>query len=90
MARAGGELRELSYGKNVLFAHGLTRGDRIFALLGRVPELYVAALGTLKAGMTFTPLFAAFGPEPIRARMEIGEATALATTAAAYRRKIAA
>lgn len=69
--------------------HGLVRGDRFYSLLGRRPELYVAALGALKAGLTFTPLFSAFGPEPIRARMEIGAATALITTAALYRRKVA-
>jgi acetyl-CoA synthetase len=74
---------------NVLAAHGLERGDRLFALAGRVPELYAAALGSLKAGLAFTPLFAAFGPEPIRARMEIGEATALVTTEALYRRRVA-
>jgi acetyl-CoA synthetase len=73
---------------NVLAAHGLERGDRLFALAGRVPELYAAALGSLKAGLAFTPLFAAFGPEPIRARMEIGEATALVTTEALYRRRV--
>jgi acetyl-CoA synthetase len=55
-----------------------------------VPELYAAALGSLKAGLAFTPLFAAFGPEPIRARMEIGEAVVLVTTEALYRRKVAA
>jgi acetyl-CoA synthetase len=33
-------------------------------MAGRVPELYATALGTLKAGMIFTPLFSAFGPEP--------------------------
>lgn len=74
---------------HVLTARGLGRGDRVFALMGREPALYAAALGTLKAGMTFTPLFAAFGPEPVRARMEIGEASALVTTAAQYRRKVA-
>jgi acetyl-CoA synthetase len=93
-----GSRRDLSYAElagdaarfaNVLAAHGIGRGDRVFALLGREPALYVAAMGTLKAGATFTPLFAAFGPEPIRARMEIGEATALITTEALYRRKIA-
>ncbi len=73
----------------VLRDHGLVPGDRLFALAGRVPELYAGALGTLKAGLTFTPLFAAFGPEPIRARMEIGEATALLTTETLWRRKIA-
>jgi acetyl-CoA synthetase len=75
---------------NVLSAHGLKPGDRLFALAERVPELYVAALGTLKAGLVFTPLFSAFGPDPIRMRMEIGEATALVTDAGTYRRKIAA
>ena len=31
-------------------------GERVFALAGRIPELYVAALGTLKAGAVFSPL----------------------------------
>ena len=75
---------------NVLKAHGLEPGDRVFGLADRVPELYISALGTLKAGMIFSPLFSAFGPEPLRTRMEIGEANALLTTASIYRRKIAA
>ncbi len=75
---------------NVLKAHGLHPGDSLFGLMGRVPELYAAAIGTLKAGMVFTPLFSAFGPEPIRMRMEIGEAKVLLTTASLYKRKIAA
>jgi acetyl-CoA synthetase len=73
---------------NVLAAHGAGRGDRLFGLMGRLPELYIGALGALKAGATFSPLFSAFGPEPIRSRMEIGEATALLTTEALYRRKV--
>jgi acetyl-CoA synthetase len=32
---------------NVLAARGVAKGDRVFSLLGRVPELYVSALGTL-------------------------------------------
>ena len=36
----------------------------------------------------FSPLFSAFGPEPIKARMAIGGARALVTTEAFYRRKI--
>ena len=92
------ERREISYQDlansaarfaNILTAQGMQRGDALFALLGRVPELYQAALGTLKAGLSFTPLFAAFGPEPIRARMEIGAARALITTGSLYRQKIA-
>jgi acetyl-CoA synthetase len=67
---------------------GVHPGERVFSLLGRVPELYVAALGTLKAGRVFSPLFSAFGPEPVRARMEIGDARVLVTTKACYRRKV--
>ncbi|MEI8597131.1 AMP-binding protein [Vibrio sp. M60_M31a] len=58
----------------------LPRGSRVFSLAGRRPELYIAALGTLKAGCVFTPLFSAFGPEPIRSRMEIGSANVVITT----------
>ncbi len=73
---------------NTLARHEIRKGDRVFSLLGRVPELYIAALGTLKNGGAFSPLFSAFGPEPIKARMTIGGAKALITTEAFYRRKI--
>ena len=73
----------------VLAAHDIGQGDRLFLLLGRVPALYTALLGALKAGLSATPLFAAFGSNPIRARMEIGEAKVLVTTETLYRRKIA-
>ena len=73
---------------NLLVQRGVAKGDRVFSLLGRVPELYIAALGTLKNGSVFSPLFSAFGPEPIKARMTIGGAKALITSEAFYRRKI--
>lgn len=74
---------------NVLRAHGLQQGDKVYALLGRVPELYIAALGAMKAGCVFCPLFSAFGPEPIAARMTIGGANALITSTRLYKRKVA-
>jgi acetyl-CoA synthetase len=46
-------------------------------------------LGTLKHRSVACTLFSAFGPEPIRQRMEIGDARVLVTTAAIYRRKVA-
>ncbi|MCB2176735.1 MAG: acetate--CoA ligase [Actinomycetales bacterium] len=73
---------------NVLGTLGLTRGDVVFVLSGRVPDLYVAVLGTLKAGCVASPLFSAFGPEPVRQRIEIGQGKALVTTKAAYARKV--
>ena len=73
---------------NLLAQCGMAKGDRVFSLLGRVPELYIAALGTLKNGSVFSPLFSAFGPEPIKARMTIGDAKVLVTSEAFYRRKV--
>ncbi|HVO29647.1 MAG TPA: acetate--CoA ligase, partial [bacterium] len=63
-------------------------GDRVFALLGRVPELYETALGALKARAVFSPLFSAFGPEPLRERIRIGAPRVLVTTEKFYRRKV--
>ncbi len=75
---------------NALAALGLGRGDRVFVLAPRLPALYVAVLGALKAGCVVTPLFAAFGPEPIVTRMNLGQARLLVTTAALYQRKVEA
>jgi acetyl-CoA synthetase len=75
---------------NVLDQLGVGKGERVYALAGRIPELYVAALGTLKNRSIFCPLFSAFGPEPIRSRLAIGGARVLVTTAALYERKVAA
>jgi acetyl-CoA synthetase len=74
---------------NVLRRLGIRQGDRVFALMGRIPELYVTALGTLKTLGVFCPLFSAFGPEPIQARFSIGEGKVLVTTESLYRRKVA-
>ncbi|MBI1946242.1 MAG: acetate--CoA ligase [Deltaproteobacteria bacterium] len=73
---------------NALRALKVAPGERVFSLLGRQPELYVAALGALKAKAVFCPLFSAFGPEPITTRMSIGEARVLVTTAKLYDKKV--
>lgn len=75
---------------NVLQQLGGGKGDRVFVLSGRIPELYIAALGTFKNRGVFCPLFSAFGPEPIRARMTIGQPKVLVTTETLYQRKVAA
>jgi acetyl-CoA synthetase len=71
--------------------HGLDvgAGDAVFLLLGRVPELYSSVLGALKNRSVVTPLFPAFGPEPIRQRLELGSARVLVTSESLYRRKVA-
>ncbi|WP_330180550.1 acetate--CoA ligase [Nocardia sp. NBC_01503] len=77
------------------FAHvlrdlGVRRGERVAMLLGRTPELYVAILGAWKAGCVVSPLFSAFGPEPVRERLELSGASTVVTTTDLYRRRIAA
>ncbi len=73
---------------NLLQSLGIGAGDRVFALMGRLPELYITALGTLKNRGVFCALFSAFGPEPLRVRLSLGKAKVLVTTTTLYRRKI--
>jgi acetyl-CoA synthetase len=84
------QLRDLS-GRfaHVLTDLGVERGERVASLLGRQPEQYIAALGTLKRGAVFCPLFSSFGPEPIRDRLRLGSVRVLVTTANLYRRRLA-
>jgi len=97
ISRAGHQ-REITYAElarltnrfaNVLRALGVGRKDTLFVLAGRVPELYVTVVGALKNGTVVCPLFSAFGPEPIRTRLALGEGKVLVTTEALYRRKVA-
>lgn len=52
-----GDLRDYTYRAlrdltnrfaNALQGLGVAKGDRVYALAGRIPELYIAALGTVK------------------------------------------
>ncbi len=84
------DLRQLSNRfANVLRGLGVAQGDRVVTLLGRVPQLHLTALGSWKLGAVFCPLFSAFGPEPIRTRLEKSGARVLVTTRALYQRKVA-
>ncbi|MGR5218602.1 acetate--CoA ligase [Vibrio parahaemolyticus] len=73
---------------NLLLDLGVEKQDAVFALCQRVPNLYYAMLGTVKFGAVFSPLFSAFGPEPIHSRMEIGQGKVLVTSEALYRKKV--
>jgi len=83
-------LQETNRFANALGKLGVVAGDRVFVLLGRVPELYISMLGTMKAKCVASPLFSAFGPEPIATRLKLGEGKVLVTTEALYRRKVEA
>jgi acetyl-CoA synthetase len=73
---------------NAFAALGVGPGDRVFTLLGRIPELYLTALAVWKRRAVFAPLFSVFGQEPVRARMAIAEPKALVTTAQLFKRKV--
>ncbi|MCA9937671.1 MAG: acetate--CoA ligase [Anaerolineales bacterium] len=74
---------------NVLRQLGIGAGERVVVLAGRIPALYITALGTWKNRGVFCPLFSAFGPEPILQRMQRGDARILVTTQWQFARKIA-
>jgi acetyl-CoA synthetase len=89
--------QDLSYGElqkrtskfaNVLQNLGVKKGERVFSFAGRIPELYITALGTLKYTAVFCPLFSVFGPEPVFQRLSRGDATVLVTTSLLFEKKI--
>ncbi|MDO8696795.1 MAG: AMP-binding protein, partial [Pseudomonas sp.] len=91
--------REVSYAElgrltsrfaNLLHELGVQPGARLFVLCNRGLELYLGVLGGLKAGCVVSPLFSAFGPEPLATRLRLGQGSVLLTSEALYRRKVAA
>jgi acetyl-CoA synthetase len=93
-----GDARDLSYAElaaqtgrfaSALRGLGVGAGDVVFALCPRIPELYAAALGTLAIQAVFSPLFSAFGPDPIATRVHVASGQVLVTTASLYARKVA-
>ncbi|HEU4726746.1 MAG TPA: AMP-binding protein, partial [Kofleriaceae bacterium] len=93
-----GDARDVTYAElaadmrrfgNALRGLGVGPGDVVFALCPRIPALYAAALGTLAVQAVFSPLFSAFGPDPIVTRVRAAAGKVLVTTASLYARKIA-
>lgn len=84
-----GELqKQTSQFANVLQNLGIQKGERVFSFAGRIPELYIAAMGSLKYTAVFCPLFSVFGPEPVFQRLSRGDATVLVTTSVLFEKKI--
>jgi acetyl-CoA synthetase len=73
---------------NVLQKLGVKKGERVFSFAGRIPQLYITALGALKYTAVFCPLFSVFGPEPVFQRLSRGDATVLVTTSFLFDKKI--
>jgi acetyl-CoA synthetase len=94
---AAGERREITFSElaclssryaNLFRALGVATGDVVFVLCGRIPALYAAVLGALKCGAVVSPLFSAFGPEPLKTRINLGRGKVLVTTQSLHERKV--
>lgn len=93
-----GERRDIDYAElrrltnrfaGVLQLLGVQKGERVFALTGRIPEHHIAAFGTFKNASVFCPIFSAFGPEPLAQRLSRGDAKVLVTTARLHSKNVA-
>ena len=76
----GDAMRMSNQFANVLGKLGVAKGDRVFCFMDRVPELYAAVFGTLKAGCVTGPLFSAFGPDAAGDRLADAGAKVLVTS----------
>lgn len=65
---------------NLLKTLGVTRGDRVFLFLPRIPELFFSFLGILKIGAISGTMFSAFQEQALQDRLENSEAKIVITT----------
>jgi acetyl-CoA synthetase len=87
---ADGATRELSFGAlaretsrfaDWLTAAGIVKGDRVAVVMPRLPETVVILLGAWKAGAVYVPIFAGFGADAIRHRVNDSGARVICTHA---------
>ena len=69
---------------------GIGKGDVVAIYMPNLPETFVAFFAILKIGAVVMPLFSGFGPSPIQARLNHGEAKAVITASGTWRRGAAA
>ncbi|ADQ68747.1 acyl-CoA synthetase/AMP-acid ligase [Halogeometricum borinquense DSM 11551] len=65
---------------NVLDRLGVEQGDRVFSYMPRIPEHYVALIGTLKHGAVWGSVNERFGPDGIAYRLDDCDAKVVVTT----------
>ncbi len=71
-----------------LLAEGVKPGQSVGVMLGRQPETVVAALAVWKVGGIYCPLFSDLGPDPLRARLAVAQATLLLACADALAKAV--
>lgn len=65
---------------NVLESLGIEQGNRVFSYMPRIPEHYVALVGTLKHGAVWGSVNERFGPDGISYRLDDCDAKVVVTT----------
>jgi len=73
---------------NVLNNLGVKKGDFVFTHTGRIPELYIAAVGTLKKSAVFCPIFLDLESDSVFSFLSKGNAKVLITTQALFEQNI--
>jgi len=95
----GAVRRDFTYGQladassrcaGLLRGLGLAAEEVVGVMVGRRPETLIAALGIWKAGGVYCPLFADLGPDPLQARLDLGDVRILIVTVEAYAHGVAA
>jgi acetyl-CoA synthetase len=71
--------KEINKFANYLHALGILPSSRIFIFLPKIPEMYIAILGTIKQGSIALPLFEAFQKDGLELRLDRGDADVLIT-----------
>ncbi len=77
---------EVTVAASALRALGIEAGDAIGFYMPMVPELIVAFFAVLKIGAVVTPVFSAFGPDALSARLQDAGTKLLFTADGSYRR----
>lgn len=64
---------------NILLRHGIGRGGRVFIMLPRIPEWYVAVLGAMKISGTYMPTPTLSTAKDLKYRINMSEAEVVVT-----------
>ncbi|MBZ0265858.1 acetate--CoA ligase [bacterium] len=78
--------REVCKFANVLKSMGVKRGDRVTIYMGRVPELVIAMLATVKIGAMHSVVYGGFSTEALAERIEDARSRVLVTCDGAFLR----
>jgi acyl-CoA synthetase (AMP-forming)/AMP-acid ligase II len=67
---------------------GLGKGDRLFILCDRAPEVHIGTAGALKAGLEVRPLQPNMEADQLKLYLETGKANAVLTTREIFESKV--